>query len=119
VKPTGAGSFTLTRLGWVALIAACLGLFSYPGLAVGAETYSLEDTATVVVLHPDSVAAVADAIAGARSVPSTVAVSNIPTATVGTFALADDERSALGFIVAGVVLVVGCCGVLAGRAVVS
>lgn len=79
-----------------------------------AATYSLEDTATVVVLHPDSLDALAEMLASVPSAIETVTVSNFPTATVGTVSLADSEAGALAVLVVGSVLTTGSLAYLVG-----
>ncbi len=79
-----------------------------------ASTYSFDDTATVVVLHPDSLDALAEMLASVPSGVETVTVSNFPTATVGTVALADSEAAALAVLVVGSVLTSGSLAFLVG-----
>lgn len=59
----------LSRLGIVAALTLALSIAGAGAAYAG--TYSLDDTATVVVLHPDSLAALADALR-VESVTATV-----------------------------------------------
>ncbi len=102
----------LSRLGIVA--APVLALSIAGAGAAYAATYSLDETPTVVVIHPDSLDALAELLAAVPSGVETVTVSNFPTATVGTVSLADSEAGALAVLVVASVLTSGSLAYLVG-----
>ena len=101
------------------LFIAALLAFALMGVssASAAETYSLDDTATVVVLHPDSLDALADLLIA--SAQSTVTVSNFPAATVGTVSLGEAEQGALAVLMVGSLITAGSLGFLVARSAAS
>lgn len=102
----------LTQLGLVALLTVCVCAVGAAIPAFAAEpVYSFEDTAAVVKLHPDDIAAIA-ALVSSATVEPTAAVESTAPASVrldGVGSLGADDLMYAG------VLAVVALGIAVGR----